>query len=85
MNLVRSRGIVGKPRRGRTFPMCWYCGSRTGKVVRQPDGGMLHEHCEGPAAKDYPNRVTCEGEQVDAKVGWLDQRGAEDDAGAWRA
>ncbi len=86
--LVQGRGIVGKPRRGwGLVQMCWYCGSGTwtGKLVAQPDGTQLHANCVEPAARDYPNRSACDGEQVDGKVAWLDRRDREDDAGAWRA
>ena len=84
--MIRPRGIIGKPRRGRGLVrMCWYCGSHTGELNVQPDGTHLHDFCEEPAARDYPNRPACDGEQVDAKVAWRDQRGDEDDVGAFWA
>ena len=84
--LVRGRGIIGKPRRGKGLVrMCWYCGSGTwtGKLVAQPDGTQLHANCEDPAARDYPTRPVCGGEQVDDKVAWQDQRDREDEAKAF--
>ena len=85
--MIRGRGIVGKPGRGQLIPLCCYCGTGTwnGGLMRQPDGNLLHEHCQEPAARNYPNSLAGDGEQVDAKVRWLDVRGAEDDAGAFWA
>lgn len=65
--------------------MCWYCGGFAGLIIIQPDGMLLHEFCEGPAARDYPDRVACYAEQVDAKVAWLDVQGQEQDARPCRA
>ena len=67
--------------------MCWYCGSGTwaGALVTQPDGNLLHEHCQAKAKRDYPGRPVCEGEQTDAKLAWLDQQDCEKDAGAFWA
>ncbi len=73
MRLRNSRGIVGKPRRGRLIPMCWYCGSYTSAIVTQPDGTLLHGNCQGPASQDYPDRPIYEPERVDAKVAWRDE------------
>jgi len=82
--IVRGRGAITTARRGKPIPMCWYCGSYTGHIVTQPDGNLLHEGCQEPSRRDYPNRVPCDGEQTDAKVRWNDQRDWEDDAGVWR-
>ena len=85
----RSRPIPtlgrGQSMRGSIIPMCWYCGSHTGEMNVQPDGTHLHDFCKEPAARDYPNRLDCDGEQVDAKVDWQDVRGADGDAGLFWA
>ena len=83
--IARGRGPIATARRGKPIPMCWYCGSYTGHIVTQPDGNLLHEGCQEPARRDYPNWVPCDGEQADAKVRWNDQRGMEDDAGGFWA
>ena len=91
----RGRGTICKPRRAGPIPtmsrgavqMCWYCGSGqwAGELITQPDGTLLHEGCQEPAARDYPDRQVCDSEQTDAKVAWLDVRGAEDDVKAYWA
>ena len=93
--IVRGRGVICKPCWAGPIPrmnrglvqMCWYCGSGqwAGELIIQPDGTLLHEGCQEPAARDYPDRQVCDSEQTDNKVAWLDVRGAEDDAKAWRA
>ena len=86
--MIRTRGIIDKPRRGRGLVrMCWYCGTGTwnGDLVTQADGSLLHEGCQHQAEGEYPDRAIYDGEQVDAKVAWRDQRGDEDDVGAFWA
>ena len=90
--IARGRGAICKPRRAGPIPtmnrgLCWYCGSGrwAGELITQPDGTLLHEGCQEPAARDYPDRQVCDSEQTDNKVAWLDVRGAEDDAKAYWA